>query len=146
MKENVYLRSIEEKIFDAVYIQQTGGLLLHGKPLMNNEDLAMHIENNINSYLSEEEIDNLIIRNIGSNYDEKLKNLVLDVLVQVAALKVNQAINTLLLKMDGGDNPYSVFTQPKEFMLHKFMKEQMGLQLTNSDLSKLLINMRAINN
>ena len=129
MNTNNYPLSIEEKIFDVIFNQQTEGLLLHGKPLMGNEELAEQIEKNLHSYLTEEEIENLVIRNTGGIQDEKIKALILKVLVQIAVAKINQEIRNSLKQMDlEGDNPYSVFTHPKEFLFHKYMKEQIGLK------------------
>jgi hypothetical protein len=51
------------------------------------------------------------------------------VLIQVAALKINQEIRNSLQKLDGGvDNPYSVFTHPREFVIRKYLIEQMGMK------------------
>ena len=146
MKENNISNVLEQKIFDVIFNQQTEGLLLHGKPLMNNEELAEYIANNLNNYLTEEEINELVYNNMGSLFDENTKAMFLKLYCLIAALKIDQAINTSLLKLDGGgNNPYSVFTQPKKFLWHKYMKEQIGVKL-NIDLSKLINKMKAINN
>ena len=132
MNKNNFPKSIEEKIFPKIFNQQTEDLLLRYMPLMEQKEMAEHITINLNSYLTKEEIDHILIQHIGSNQDEKLKTACLNLLIHMAALNINQTIHDSLKKMDGGeDNPYSIFTHPKEFLFRKYLNEQMGVNFNS---------------
>jgi hypothetical protein len=135
-----YINELSLRVYNKVGEQQLQDFLINGNPLMTLEEIAVHIRENLDNYLSIEEQKILVHNNLGGIVvdDEKLTYSVLKFGIYMAALNVNQYIEKALTSTDFvGDNPYSVLTHPRMFMLYKFYDEQFGIKLQPKNLGEL---------
>jgi hypothetical protein len=135
-----YIDELSLRVYQKIGEQQLQDFLINGNPLMNTDELAVHITENIDSYLSKEEKDQMVRDNLGGIVcdSERIKSAVIRVCIQLAALNVNHCIEKSLTSQDfAGDNPYSALTQPRMFMLYKFYDEQFGIKLQPKNLGEL---------
>ena len=136
-----YINELSLRVYQGIGEQQLQDFFIDAKPLMNMDELAVHITEKLGNYLSKEEQDQLVSDNLGGIVidDEELKFSVVKLGIQLAALNVNHSIEKALTSKDFvGDNPYSVLTHPRMFMLYKFYDEQMGIKLNSNSLGNLI--------
>jgi hypothetical protein len=122
------------RVYNKLGEQQLTGLLMEGKPLMTHDELTQHIRNNLNDYLNNVEQKQLIIDNIGIFDNEDIKSSMIKLAIEMAAVYVKQAIENALTDKDFvGNNLYTVQSNPKLFMMHKYFDEELGIKFNIKD-------------
>ncbi len=129
MKTNL-ITELSLRIYNKIGKQQLLNLLIEGLPLITNDELIQHIQDNFDEYLTKEEQDELIIENIYHVENEKVNQLMTRLAIELAACYVLETIEKILSANDFvKDNPYSVLSNPQMFMLHKYFDEEMGIKV-----------------
>lgn len=131
MKDKTNLNEVlTTRAYNHIVYEQLKSILLEGNKLLEIEDIAKLITENIDDYLTTDEQKQLIINAVGRNDIEKLNSGAINITIQLAAINIHSALEKALENKDFvGDNPFSIKKNPKAFMLHKYFNEKLGVKL-----------------
>lgn len=124
------IKELSLRVYQKIGEEQLKVLLMDGKPLMKHDELIQYINDNLNEYLTAEDQKQLFIDNLYNISDEKIKCLLMNLAIEMAAGYVQNAIvKALSIEDFFGDNPFSVQSNPQLFMIHKYFDEELEVKL-----------------
>ena len=135
MKNNETITNqLMSRVFNDIGEKQIEKLLLDGIPLMTHEQIAEHIKEHLDDYLSVEEQKQLVIEVQGRSISDEIDYLSLKVAIKLNSVYLQEAIEKIIAnKSFMGNNQFDPITNPKMFMLSKYFEEVKGVKLNVID-------------
>lgn len=127
---NELTRRVVCKIAD----EQVTSLFIERKPLMNITEIVNYLEENINSYLSMDELEQLVNTHSLFGHIDEPREIIIKIFIVELAVNVISTINIALKDKDFvGDNPFDPLKNPYAFMIYKFYNEKLGVKFNFID-------------
>ena len=124
------MKKLELQVLNEIFEVQLKSFLFDGKPLITQDELANHIVENFGKYIKPDEFNMLLIEQVGTADNNELNQLAVRALSQIFSYNVIRAIHgTLTHPCFTKDNPFNILTNPMHFMIHKYLTEEMGLNI-----------------
>lgn len=124
------MRKLELQVLNEIFEVQLKSFLFDGKPLITQDELANHIVENFGKYIKPDEFNMLLIEQVGTADNNELNQLAVRALSQICSYNVIRTIHgTLTHPYFTKDNPFNILTNPMHFMIHKYLTEEMGLNI-----------------
>lgn len=130
------MRKLELQVLNEIFEVQLKSFLFDGKPLITQDELANHIVENFGKYIKPDEFNMLLIEQVGTADNIELNQPAVRELSQICSYNVIRAIHATLTHPSFAKyNPFNILTNPIHFMIHKYLTEEMGLniELNNSN-------------
>jgi hypothetical protein len=133
-----FINELTQRVYNKIFEQQLHRTIIDFSTPLETYELANIIYVYLDDYISPEEQDNLISDDFDGIECEDAKSLIIKAGIELAAINLHMALDKALTdKVFVGDNPYSVFDNPRMFMLYKYYDEQMGIKLNSDTLGTL---------
>lgn len=124
------IRKLELQVLNEIFEVQLKSFLFDGKPLITEDELANHIVENFNKYIMPDEFNMLLIEQVGTADNDELNQLAIRAISLMCSYNVIRAINeTLIHPSFVKDNPFNILTNPMHFMIHKYLTEEVKLNI-----------------
>lgn len=133
-----FINELTQRVYDKVYEEQLHRTLIDFLTPLETYELANIIYVYLDDFISPEEQDDLISDDFDRIESEDAKSLIIKAGIELAAINLHMALDKALTDKDFvGENPYSVFENPRMFMLYKYYDEQMDIKLNPDSLGEL---------
>jgi hypothetical protein len=133
MKEN-NINMMEElglRVMNDIFDDQIRKFIFEGKPLNTSDELAQHIEENLGKYMNHDEIKLLLMEQVGVAADnDEVYPIAVRVISHLCSFNVIHGIQAALTAPRFiKDNPFDILTNPMHFMIHKYLTEEMRVDI-----------------
>ncbi len=125
-----FINELTQRVYDKIFVEKLNRTLIDCLPPLETYELANIIDVYLDDFISPKEQDSLILDDFDGIECIEAKSLIIKAGIELAAINLHMEIDKVLADKDFvGDNPYSIFENPKMFMLYKYYNEQMGIKL-----------------
>jgi len=129
-KETNMMKELGLRVMNDIFDDQLMKFIFEGNPLMTTEELSDFIVENLEKYLNPDEVNSLLTEQLGIADDERIKELGIRLISHLCALNITQAIEaTLTHPSFAKNNPFNILTNPMHFIIHKYLTEEMGVDI-----------------
>jgi hypothetical protein len=133
-----FINELTQRVYDKIFEEKLNRTLIDFLPPLETCELANIIDVYLDDFISPKEQDDLISDDFDGIECEDAKSLIIRAGIELAAINLHMALDKVLTDKDFvGDNPYSVFENPRMFMLYKYYNEQMGIKLNPDSLGEI---------
>ena len=133
MKENNInmMKELGLRVVNDIFDDQLRKFVFNGKSLITSDELAQHIEENLEKYLNQDEIKLLLMEQVGTAADnEEVYPIAVRVISHLCSFNVIHGIQAALTAPRFiKDNPFDILTNPMHFMIHKYLTEEMRVDI-----------------
>jgi len=118
------------RIMSDIFDDQLMRFIFEDKPLITAEELSDFIVENLDKYLNPDELKLLLTQQLGTEVNEDINKKGTNLLCDICSLFISKAMNDTLTHPNFvKDNPFNILTNPMHFMIHKYLTEEMGLDI-----------------
>jgi hypothetical protein len=133
MKENNInmMKELGLRVMNDIFDDQIRKFMFDGKSLLTSDELAQHIEENLGKYMNPDEIKLLLMEQVGATPDnDEVYPIAVRVISHMCSFNVIHGIQAALTDPRFiKDNPFDIFSNPMHFMIHKYLREEMKVDI-----------------
>ena len=131
------MKELGLRVMNDIFDDQIRKFIFDGKPLVTSDELAQYIEENLGKYMNPDEIKLLLMEQVGVTTDnDEVYPIALRVISHLSSFNVIHGIQAVLTDPRFiNNNPFDLLTNPMHFMIHKYLTEEMkvDIEIKSSD-------------